>query len=614
MQVGDAGVATAPRLTQPPRSVLERLIFTVFAVFLVSWFVIYLHSLRAYEFQGDDWRLLVRGGSFRDYFRPYNQHLSITPILVYRILLSTFGLHSTISLKVVNALCFGGVIVAIFLFVRSRFGAAVALVSAATMLWFHGLQWTPAAFNHWLALAATLVCAWALTDRRPSIDIVLGVALGFALCSSGVGVAGAVGCLAYVALSDSSLRRRAIVVALFAAWIAWWLTLSGDRGQGGNLGLGSMIRYTFDGAMASFRGLVFGNAILGAFLAIAFVANLAWRVRRGPRGAVEEISWTAAFLFWWIALAFSKGGPSGAAAGSVTRYALVGAAFLILATHPSAVAPISWRRVARRQLVVPIAILLSLLPAIANHDGILRYARFLEAVSGSVRQQLVAANLGPTAVPNDVALQLGLFAGYPTAGTYRGLAAKHGTPAGTRTDRPDAAIVDAGPIRLTPVTSPDGAVCTPVETSLQSDPTSTTTLRAGSTDVDVELRRFGDAWVAVGRIPARSVAQLRLPGLGSPVRWTVRAPGACLVPGPMTPSECRRATGDPSGAIVVVPPEVGRNVYVAAAALSQLGLTSAVTSARSAKVDTGVVLSQVPVAGTSARAGACVQIVFGRGR
>jgi hypothetical protein len=611
MPVGDARGATSPGLTRSPRSAREPLIVAVFAVFLVSWFIVYLHSLRAYELQGDDWRLLLRGGSFRDYFRPYNQHLSITPILVYRILLSTFGLHSTISLKVFNGLCFGGVVVAIFLFVRSRFGAAVALVVASTMLWFHGLQWTPAAFNHWLALAATLVCAWALTDSRPSMDIVLGLALGFALCSSGVGVAGAVGCLVYVALSKPSLRRRAIVVALFAAWVAWWLTLSGDRGRGGNLGLASSIKYTFDGAMGSFRGLVFGNPILGAILAIAFVANLAWCLRRGPRAAVEELSWTAAFVFWWIALAFSRGGPSGVAAGSVSRYGLVGAAFLILAFHPSVVDGISWPRMRSRYVAAPIAMLLSLLPVVANRDGILSHARELETISGWVRQQLVAVNLGPGAVPDDAALQLGLFGAYPNARTYRRLAAKHGTPAGTRTDRPDAAIVAAG-IRLTPVASPSAETCMPVTAALRRDPSSTTILRAGNTDVEVELRRFGETWVALGRIRAGSVAQLRLPGLGSPLRWIVRAPGAC-VPGPLTAAECARVTGGASGASVVVPSEVGTNVYFAAAALAQLGLKTAVTSARSAEVASGMLISQVPAAGAVVRAGACVQIVFSRG-
>ena len=63
---------------------------------------IYVSSLNGYAFRGDDWRLFQRGGSVGDYFEQYNQHLSVVPIGAYRLLLETFGLGSTLPLRIVN--------------------------------------------------------------------------------------------------------------------------------------------------------------------------------------------------------------------------------------------------------------------------------------------------------------------------------------------------------------------------------------------------------------------------------------------------------------------------------------------------------------------------------
>jgi hypothetical protein len=53
-------------------------------------------------------------------------------------------------------------------------------------------------------------------------------------------------------------------------------------------------------------------------------------------------------------------------------------------------------------------------------------------------------------------------------------------------------------------------------------------LRAGATDVSVQVRRFSSDAVVIGRIAAGTAAKIDLPALQADTPWTIRAPGACL--------------------------------------------------------------------------------------
>ena len=56
-------------------------------------------------------------------------------------------------------------------------------------------------------------------------------------------------------------------------------------------------------------------------------------------------------------------------------------------------------------------------------------------------------------------------------------------------------------------------------------------LHASSSDATVQIRRFEDSWVTVGRIAAGTTAALDLPILIAEAPWMLLADGACEVQG-----------------------------------------------------------------------------------
>src|SRR5207245_10334244 len=155
--------------------------------------------------------------------------------------------------------------------------------------------------------------------------------LTFALCNSGIGVAGGVGVLTYVALARAPLSRWVGVVVPMAAWTTWWLFIS-PRTSALDRSPSAMFDFIVEGIAASFRGLVFDNGVLAVVLAAAFVVTLCWRLRNGLRACRNEIAWTVALFAWWFALAYSRGAIVGAHA---VRYDLAGSAFVVLAFLPT---------------------------------------------------------------------------------------------------------------------------------------------------------------------------------------------------------------------------------------------------------------------------------------
>src|SRR5947209_2324486 len=80
-------------------------------------------------FFSDDWHLAQRGGSFGDYFEPYNGSLNVVPIAIYRALYAVFGFRTVVPLRLVGVLSGAAIAVALFLVVRARVGTGPALVA-----------------------------------------------------------------------------------------------------------------------------------------------------------------------------------------------------------------------------------------------------------------------------------------------------------------------------------------------------------------------------------------------------------------------------------------------------------------------------------------------------
>lgn len=209
--------------SRPRRDVVARAIDIAFVLFLAVTVIVLMWKTRGLEFAGDDWRIMQRGSTIGDYLQPYNNQLSIVPIAVYRSLDTVFGLGSTLPLRFVGISSLAAVSFALFALVRARVGSAPAFVAGTALLWYPGLELLPVTFNYYFALTATIGCAYLLTRLGTRADILCATCLTFALCTSSVGIAGAIGAVVFVVLQHprpTALRWMA-VTAPTAAWALW---------------------------------------------------------------------------------------------------------------------------------------------------------------------------------------------------------------------------------------------------------------------------------------------------------------------------------------------------------------------------------------------------------
>lgn len=302
-------------------SVGERLWFTRH-----SWFYL------------DDWPLALRARHLGDFVDPYNGHLSVVLLGIYRSQMELFGFGSYLPLRVAGALSFAGVGVAVYLALRSRRGSVVAAVGALPLVWFRNMTLEPAALNHYLSVVGGVGCAYLLSRRSSRrVDLSLGVALAFSLAAAGSGVAVAAACFVHVACTRAPWRRWIAVALPTLCWGLWWLRYVGDPPLPGNAtpadGLGDLARTVASNVVGSFQQLALGNRVVGVVLLVLFVARGAVLARQGLSGAAGFLAWSAALVTWWLGLALSRG--TGAIPSQEFRYAFVAAGFIVIALVPA---------------------------------------------------------------------------------------------------------------------------------------------------------------------------------------------------------------------------------------------------------------------------------------
>jgi len=521
--------------TSPDRTAM-RIADAVFAVAVVATFVCYFVKSRGIILNGDDWATVPRGNTFVDYFRPYQQNMSIVPIAVYHFVFSVYGFGTYWPLRFAGIASHMAIAVTLFLIVRSRWGSAVALVAGVAVLWYPLALLTPSLFNHWLALTGCLIAGWALTWKPGRSDWVVAGALTFALCTSGVGVAGAAGCFAYVALTKAPLRRWLAVGIPVGLFVVWWFTLAADdHGDNTHQSLLDHARYLFDGLTYSFQFFAPGGRWLGIPLTILFVACIVWQLRLGVRAAAQGLAWAFAIVVWWGGLALTRAG-SVSGDPSVFRYRIVTCSFAVLALLPLAQS-FRTRNLLTSRRALAVALVASFAIVAINRPGIFDAVESGNADYGQQAALMVVLNLGPSVIPDDTLVHFDPFV-VMRAGRYRALVDRYGEVEGTHAANPDAALVKLTQIRPLPVKDA-GGTCVPLngetEVPRRADirngayRATRVVLRAPTSDVTVRARRFEDSWVPVGRIPAGTAAAFELPNLIADAPWVLQADGACEI-------------------------------------------------------------------------------------
>lgn len=317
--------AVSPAPTRPAASRASRPSLSpsgaAFGGLLALGAILVLIETSGLSFFGDEWDYLLdrRGSSPHVLLAPHGPHLSLVPILIYKVLLHVFGASSYLPFRLLAALDL--VIVALMLGIACRkwwgrwWGLAPVLLfvtlgpAGITLLW-------PFQCGYAIAVAAGLLSLLALGRGTIRGDGVACGALVLSLASASQGIGFVVGA-AVMLLIRGDWRRRWWVVLIPAVLYALWYLKYGHQASESHPSLWkSSLQYSAQALSATFGALVGLSSIspqsgllditFGVPLAIAAVAALAVVTARGWCPPPPFFGAAATLVVIWVAASLSN--------------------------------------------------------------------------------------------------------------------------------------------------------------------------------------------------------------------------------------------------------------------------------------------------------------------
>ncbi len=319
------------------------------AALLAAGAAVLVHETRGTFFWADDWQWILtrRGGGLDTFLTPHNEHFSLVPVALYKILFAVVGLRHYWpyrGLLIATELILAALI---FVYARRRVGELYALLAAASLLFF-GPGWQNMLWpfqTAWILTMVGGVGALLALDRRSRWgDVSACLLLALALASASPGLAVAAGLIVEVLWLRP--RRDLWIVGLpVAGYALWWLLYQQTSFDSQSLLL--VPRFVFDsaaGTLSSLTGLAQDNPLNGSgndFLSwgtpllLAGVAGLAWRLRSWGRIPPRVVTLIVILIVFWtltgIGRAYVTVGPLVlTATGDESRYLFIGAVFVLL--------------------------------------------------------------------------------------------------------------------------------------------------------------------------------------------------------------------------------------------------------------------------------------------
>jgi hypothetical protein len=540
---------------------------------IASGLLLYLLT-RGSSFWGDDWVWVTgrRANTVHNFLSPYDGHLSVLPLVIYRVMFAAFGIGSYAPYRALVIVLSLGVGLLVFEYARHRVGGFPAMLVAVLVL-FLGPAWQDTMWTFQIGWELALglgIGALIMLDRRSPVADVAACALTLgSICSTSFGVAFAIG----IALDVALTRRRwrdawipGVPLALYALWALHYHP-TGINWSEITLVPTNLVQ-TFAGGVAGIVGLsgataldpVGTNLTFGApllvVLAVVSVRRIAAR-RFGVRAGALLV----------VLILFSALTTLGRAFETplVSRYIYPDCVLIALFA-------VELARGARPGRAVQVGLAALALLAVISNIGVLRTGgSYLRQVGAMTNADVATLDLERGSVPAGYVLTQ--LPDYPfvsiTAGGYFAAERALGTPADS-TDQlahapanarttADAELIGEGAVVLSPGTSPataggaapgvlattDGSAasagaCTQFAPSVSLTPGATSRVllvvepgavrvTAGTAPVTVAARRFGPATVPLGTIgPNRSaIVLVRRDGAAQP--WRLQLASAAAV-------------------------------------------------------------------------------------
>jgi hypothetical protein len=290
----------------------------------------------------DEWTFLLhrRGFNADAFLLPHNEHITVIPVAVYKLLLALFGMESAAPFRVVATLLLGGTAVLLFAYVRRRVGDWMALFAALLVL-FLGAAWQVLLWPFEMMLVGSLAAGigmlLALDREDRSGDLVACALLVVSVLCSSLGIAFALAALVDVAQRREQWRSRAFIPAIPLALYAIWYLAYGHKADSALSfhNIANSPVYLLDGvasALQSLLGLLPEGVLQptspdwGRAALVVLVVLLAIVLRGRPLSRRVWVVGTAAAAFWLLA-GFNFV-PAREAVAS--RYQYTGAVFVLL--------------------------------------------------------------------------------------------------------------------------------------------------------------------------------------------------------------------------------------------------------------------------------------------
>jgi hypothetical protein len=297
------------------------------------------------SFMLDDWSFLLGrpGWTAHSLLDPHNEHIVLIPVIVYKVLLETFGMDSALPFRTVSTFVFLVSCVLLFVYLRRRVGDWLALIGTTVIL-FLGAAFEDLLFSFQIGFFGTMSCGLgmllALEREDRTGDRLACVLLAAAMSFSSLGLSFAAGAAVDILQRRDRWRGRLYVVAIpLLLYGVWWLGWGHTADTSLSLhNLGTTPLYVLNAlaaGIAALLGLVNstpetlapGGLDWGRALLPVVAVLVAWRLQRLHK--VPRWLWVAVAIggsYWILAGLNVKLGRGPTA----SRYQYVSAIFILL--------------------------------------------------------------------------------------------------------------------------------------------------------------------------------------------------------------------------------------------------------------------------------------------
>jgi hypothetical protein len=495
-------------------------------------------------FFGDDWAFLLQRPGFTadSLLRDHNGHLSVLPVLIYKLLVALFGLDSQLPFRLVLGLSVTAVGVLTYALVSERAGRVAGLVAAA-LLMFLGPAWNDLLWSFQIGLVGSLATGLgallALERDTPRRNAAACVLLVLSVALSDLGIPFCVAAAIAIAL-----RRRAaqawiplVPLALFGLWFATYGHAAPSAFSSSNvLGLPTYVLDAAASGVASLAGFAregwFGNTTAWGrpLLGIALAGTLVWFLRGGRPSPRVLIFLGGALTFWVLAGANFTLGRQPVS----SRYQLVDAAFLVLI----AAELFGSLRPGRRGIALALAI--TLVAFGSNLSALATGFRFMRDHADNARADLGALEITRATAPPGFRLvepvAQDAFLPDVTAGRYFAESDAHGSPAwspreiaaasGRARQAADSVVVAVHRMRLLPASRPAsqrGCRRLRVPVDAPAPEGGLVVTNRGADPLGIGVRRFAgpERPRILGALPPGATARIAIPPDSVAIPWHV---------------------------------------------------------------------------------------------